>query len=129
MPKLDRRWLRLFVGALFTAACAGARGTNRTAPVPLPVSASASASGHVEASCPKAPISAAEARALVDRYCVSCHSPGGEAGDDSDFRSDAAIGAHRRNIEAKLSLRAMPPPEAPQPTDAERARLGCWAKL
>lgn len=125
MPKLDRRWPRLFfVGALFTAACAGARGSNRPVPVSLPVAAS----GHVEASCRKAPISAAEARALVDRYCVSCHSPGGEAGDDSDFRSDAAIGAHRRNIEAKLSLRAMPPPEAPQPTDAERAALSCWAK-
>jgi uncharacterized membrane protein len=127
LPRLDRRRLRLFfVGALCTAACAGARGPNHAAPVPLPVAASASAP--VEASCPREPISAAEARALVDRYCVSCHSPGGEAGDDSDFRNDAAIGAHRRNIEAKLSLRAMPPPEAPQPTDAERAALGCWAK-
>jgi hypothetical protein len=112
------------VGALLTAACAGARSPNRAASAPLPIAAS----GYVEASCPQEPISAAEARALVDRFCVSCHSPGGEAGDDYDFRSDAAVGAHRRNIEAKLSLRAMPPPEAPQPTDAERARLVCWAK-
>jgi uncharacterized membrane protein len=72
-------------------------------------------------------VTIAQARSLVDEYCVSCHSPSGAAGEDYDFREDAAISAHRRNIEARLRLRAMPPPNARQPREAERAALRCWA--
>jgi uncharacterized membrane protein len=82
----------------------------------------------VRASCPVEGVTTGQARRLVDEYCVSCHSPNGAAGEDYDFRKDAAIAARRRNIEAKLRLRLMPPPNAPQPSDAERAVLRCWAK-
>jgi uncharacterized membrane protein len=74
------------------------------------------------------PVTIVQARSLVDKYCVSCHSPTGSAGEDYDFRSDAAITARRRSIEAKLRLQVMPPPNAPQPNAAERAALRCWAK-
>jgi hypothetical protein len=63
----------------------------------------------------------------VGKYCVTCHSPNGQAS-EYDFRSAAAITAHRRNIEAKLRLGAMPPPGVPKPNDAERSALWCWAK-
>jgi uncharacterized membrane protein len=63
----------------------------------------------------------------VSKYCVSCHSAEGAAS-DYDFHSDIALTAHRRNIEAKLRLRAMPPPGVAQPSDVDRAALWCWAK-
>ena len=63
---------------------------------------------------------------MVDHYCVGCHSPSGAAGPDYDFRSDAALVAHRRNVEAKLRLGAMPPPGFKQPPAADRQTLLCW---
>ena len=110
----------LLVSALLAGACAG----TRTGAAPATVGSAAATDG----SCPLDPVSTAEARALVDKYCVSCHSPSGSAGEDFDFRGDAAISARRRSIEAKLRLQVMPPPNAPQPNAAERARLRCWAK-
>ena len=63
---------------------------------------------------------------MVDHYCVGCHSPSGAAGPDYDFRSDAALVAHRRNVEAKLRLGAMPPPgfKQPRPPIAKRFCAG-----
>ncbi|HYQ40670.1 MAG TPA: hypothetical protein VER11_01840 [Polyangiaceae bacterium] len=109
----------LLVTAVLAAACAG----SRTAVAPPTTDKGVS---NDVARCPQ--VAAADARSLVDKYCVSCHSPTGSAGEDYDFRGDAAIIARRRNIEAKLRLRAMPPPSAPQPSAAERASLRCWAK-
>jgi uncharacterized membrane protein len=122
LPKAELRYLELLLaGAVLAGACAGVRTTSGT-------SAPSSASAHAEAACPAAPITAAEVRPLVDKYCVSCHSPDGAAGEDYDFRSDAAIVLRRRKIEAKLRLHVMPPPNARQPSDAERSTLRCWAK-
>jgi uncharacterized membrane protein len=81
-----------------------------------------------EPSCPASAVTLPEARAVVDHYCVGCHSPSGAAGPDYDFRSDAALVAHRRNVEAKLRLRAMPPPGFKQPPAADRQTLLCWAR-
>lgn len=77
--------------------------------------------------CPEPAVTLSEARAVVDRYCVNCHSASGAAGPDYDFRSDSALIAHRRNVEAKLKLRAMPPPGFKQPLAEERRTLQCWA--
>jgi len=107
-----------------TAVLAGACTRSQTA-APATSSKGVSSEG---ASCSQEPVAAAEARLLVDKYCVSCHSPAGSAGEDYDFRGDSALIARRRNIEAKLRLRAMPPPSAAQPSAAERATLRCWAK-
>ena len=123
MQRGERGYFELLLAsALLAGACAGVRGA--AAPT-TPVNA---ASTDVEASCTARPIPTAEVRPLVDRYCVSCHSPDGAAGEDYDFRSDPAIAARRGNIEAKLRLHVMPPPTARQPRDAERALLRCWAK-
>ena len=111
----------LLVSALLAGACAGARAT-RNGGLREPSRAVAAAP-----SCPELRITTAEARRLVDAYCISCHSAEGAAGEDYDFRSDATIRARRHNLEAKLRLRAMPPPNAPQPNEAERAALRCWA--
>jgi|SRR6185369_1887551 len=116
-----RRYLELLlVSALLAGACAG----TRTGVAPA-TSAPAASAG---ASCALEPVTTTEARSLVDKYCVSCHSPTGAAGEDYDFRGDAAIVARRRSIEAKLRLQVMPPPNAPQPSAAERSTLRCWAK-
>ena len=122
MPRGERGYFELLLAsALLAGACAGAR----VAAAPTPVDA---ASTDAEASCAARSVPTAEVRPLVDRYCVSCHSPDGAAGEDYDFRSDTAIVLRRRNIEAKLRLHVMPPPTARQPSDAERDLLRCWAK-
>ena len=110
----------LLVSALLAGACAGTRAGV------VPAQRAETVSPDVTASCP--PVTTVEARSLVDKYCVSCHSPSGAAGEDYDFRGDTAISARRSNIEAKLRLHVMPPPSAPQPSDAERTTLRCWAK-
>jgi len=109
--------------ALLVGACAAAGGTTATRGTPGTPSVPAAAP-----SCPEERVTTAAARGLVERYCVSCHSATGAAGEDYDFRSDGAIVARRRNIEAKLRLQVMPPPSAPQPSDVERTALRCWAK-
>lgn len=112
----------MLLSALFAGACAG----TRTGVVPATASKEPSI-GTTE-SCAAESVPTSEARSLVDKYCVSCHSPTGAAGEDYDFRGDTALAASRRGIEAKLRLRVMPPPKAPQPSDDERATLRCWAK-
>ena len=127
MPKAERSRVELLLAsALLAGACAGARSAGSTGE---PISAPANAAvAQRQAPCPANPITTAEARMLIDEYCVSCHSPGGTAGPDFDFRSDPAILRRRRNIEAKLRLHVMPPPNAQQPSDTERSALRCWAK-
>ena len=127
MPKAERRYVELVLAsALLAGACAGARNTGSTGePTSAPANAAAA---RARAACPAGPIAAADVRPLIDEYCVSCHSPDGAAGEDFDFRRDAAIMLRRRNIEAKLRLHAMPPPTARQPSEAERSALHCWAK-
>src|SRR6478736_1303336 len=110
----------LLASALLAGACTGTQASV------VPAKRAAAVSSEVSATCPL--VTTAEARSLVDKYCVSCHSPSGSAGEDYDFRNDTAISARRSNIEAKLRLHVMPPPSAPQPSEAERTTLRCWAK-
>jgi uncharacterized membrane protein len=122
LSKPEHRYAELLLaGALLVSACAGARATARA-------ESAKAAPRAPEASCPSSPTAVAQARWVIDEYCVSCHSPSGAAGEDYDFRTDAAITARRRNIEAKLRLHLMPPPNARQPSEAERKSLWCWAK-
>lgn len=124
-----RRRTMLVLCALFAGACAGARATQ---PSRLsaggPVALANANPARSDARCPAEPIPVSAVRRLVDAYCVSCHSPRGAAGEDYDFTSDDSINARRRNIEAKLRLHIMPPPNARQPSEADRWTLRCWAK-
>lgn len=122
MPKHEHRYLELLLAsALLAGACATARETSGSGSAE-PDTANAALS------CPDPPVTLAEARPLVTKYCATCHSPSGSAGEDFDFRADGALTAHRRSIEAKLRLGAMPPPGVPHPSGAERSTLRCWAK-
>jgi uncharacterized membrane protein len=126
LPKCEHRYIELLlIGALLMGACAGVKATSGASGPPAQPDAP---TPHAAASCPAEPVTVAEVRPLVDKYCVSCHSPDGAAGEDYDFRTDASISARRRNIEAKLRLHAMPPPNVHQPSEAERTAMWCWAK-
>lgn len=130
MQKVELRSLALLLACqLLAGACAGVQTTPPAQPGVHAVAAASIAEPPLaDGRCPAAPIELAEVRQLVDRYCVSCHSPTGAAGDDADFTHDGALSARRRNIAAKLRLHVMPPPNARQPSEAERRALSCWAK-
>ena len=121
MPKKRDPWLLVSAALLSSvAACAGANHAGGTG--------QANPAAANELSCPESAVTISEARAIVDHYCVNCHSPSGAAGPDYDFRSDTALIAHRRNVEAKLRLGAMPPTGFKQPPAADRHALQCWAR-
>jgi uncharacterized membrane protein len=120
MPKCESRAVTLLVlSMLLAGACASSQGSG---------SAPQSGAESAPLICPDHTVSLSEARPLVSKYCITCHSPEGAAGPDYDFRANSALTAHRRTIEAKLRLRSMPPRGVPQPNDSERSTLWCWAK-
>ena len=73
------------------------------------------------------PSYASAVRPVVERYCVSCHSADGDAGDEHDFTRPALLKAQRRLVSARLRAHSMPPATSAQPSDAERALLTHWA--
>ncbi len=76
---------------------------------------------------------AAKYRAFVDNYCVSCHNQDTSFPADGPVRLDGAgfddLLGHADTWERvlrKLSVRAMPPPGMPRPTEAEYAGFTNW---
>jgi len=70
-------------------------------------------------------------RSLLNTHCGSCH--GGEVSEgDINFDAYNSIEKAREDIQVWLKVRQvlnsrqMPPPDAPQPTDAESKRLRSW---
>ena len=86
---------------------------------------------------PAASADAAKYRALVNKYCVSCHNARtanpaegpvnleGAAFDDL-LGHAATHAATWERVIRKLSVRAMPPPGMPRPTEAEYAGFTGW---
>ena len=76
---------------------------------------------------------AAEGRAFLDKYCVACHSnraanPAEGPVNLESARFDEPLG-HAETWERvlrKLSVRAMPPPGLPRPSEAEYAGFTSW---
>ena len=66
-------------------------------------------------------------RPLVARYCISCHSADGVAGDEHDFTQPELLRAQRRLVGARLRAHSMPPATSAQPSATERALLTHWA--
>lgn len=98
-----------------TWACAGA---------PAPASAPTSTP---RANCAgPAPSYQREVVPLLQRYCLGCHTAGGEAGEDHDFSRPAVLSAQRRQLWGELETEAMPPQDHPQPSRAERDLLERW---
>jgi mono/diheme cytochrome c family protein len=76
---------------------------------------------------------AAKGRAFVDKYCVGCHNQRTAFPADGPVRLDPAgfddLLGHADTYERvlrKLSVRAMPPPGSPRPTEAEYAGFTSW---
>jgi hypothetical protein len=110
-----RSWTAL---AILGAGCASS-----AAPVP-------GASSTPVASCGgSAPSYQREVTPLLQHYCLGCHAPGGEAGEDHDFTRYETLHAQRRQLGGELEIGAMPPGDRPQPSRAERELLQRWACL
>ena len=115
---MARRHSRLKIRTLLTAGCAAvALGLTLAAQGPL------SAQGQETAS-------AASSRAVLDRYCVTCHSDrletaglSLEAVDLADPHQDAAI---LEKVIRKLRTGTMPPSTRPQPSADERTLVASW---
>jgi uncharacterized membrane protein len=67
------------------------------------------------------------AQPLLQRYCVTCHSADGDAGEEHDFERPELLRAQRRQISARLRAHSMPPRGSPQPDAVETALLAHWA--
>lgn len=111
-----------FAGAMLVSACAAGAPTLSSA------GTSAGASSPPAAACAGVVPSYRSAVApLLEQYCFSCHSAGGDAAEDHDFSKYPVLHAQRRMLSAELEAGAMPPPDRPQPSRSERALLASWA--
>ena len=103
---------------------AGLWGLGLQAAVPAGTGARA-AQGPVAAASP-----AATQRALLDRYCITCHNArlntGGLALDRLDLTDVGAAPARWEAVVQKLRAGMMPPAGRPRPTPGEAERLRRW---
>jgi hypothetical protein len=113
---VSRAALRWAAGALWVSGCASG--------APSISSASSSAA---PACVGEVPSYRGAVAPLLEHYCFSCHSAGGDAAEDHDFSKYPVLHAQRRRLSAELEAGAMPPPDRPQPSRAERALLASWA--
>ncbi len=78
----------------------------------------------------QAPPSAEASRAVLDRYCVTCHSDrletAGLSLESVDLADPAAHAAVLEEVIRKLRTGTMPPSPRPTPSDDERARVVSW---
>jgi hypothetical protein len=121
--------LALTSGVLLVAllACSGTVTRQDLAPS-SPRHASADSTGTPPPPCTTdRPDYEAEVAPLVERYCTSCHSPGGDAGDEHDFTDLQLLRSQHKLVSARLRVHSMPPTTSPQPSEEERARLRRWA--
>lgn len=68
-------------------------------------------------------------KAFLQQYCVGCHQ-GPRAPDGIDLTTLANVKTNKREIDAHAvktpRSKPMPPPTSPQPSAADRAKLGQW---
>ena len=77
-----------------------------------------------------APFSAADARATIDRYCVTCHNErlktGGMVLDSVDLAHPDTSADRLEKVVRKLQVGTMPPQGRPRPDQATYAALRLW---
>jgi uncharacterized membrane protein len=78
------------------------------------------------AAAPARAVSFDEARQIVDRRCVSCHSGAG-APAGLRLEDDAVLRASAAGVARQVSTKAMPPANSTGMTQDERDRLVAWA--
>ncbi len=121
------------VAALVVAQTGSA--TRAAAPTPQPPAAPAHAAATTPAPA-NASANSAEGvkyRAMLDKYCIACHnkktaSPGEDPVNLETARFDDLMGhaGTWERVLRKLSVRAMPPPGMPRPSEAEYAGFTSW---
>ena len=78
------------------------------------------------AECPMpSPSYAGEVRPIIDHRCAPCHFPGGAAQDKS-FATYDGVHALRRDMLNQIYSCRMPPSDAGQLSEAERAAMLAW---
>ena len=88
---------------------------------------------HKTAPKPVAPSFAHDVKPVVVKYCIGCHS-GSQAPAGLDLEKLSQSDDFAKTLEAwgkvasRLSLKTMPPPGAPHPTDVERQRIADWVE-
>jgi hypothetical protein len=117
--------------AAFLLAQSGA-GT-RAEPAARPSAAVPTLSASATPSKPGATADASKARAFTEKYCVSCHNKRAQTPAQGPVNLESAtfddLLGHADTFERvirKLSVRAMPPPGLPRPTEAEYASFTGW---
>lgn len=79
------------------------------------------------ASCPsQVPSYATDIVPLVEQRCFPCHTGTGAAGPNYNFSTYPGVFARRSSILNQVYACNMPPPDAGQPTTAERNALLAW---
>ncbi len=105
---------------------AGALGLGVALALPAETHAQESAGGPPPAPSP----AAADARQLLDRYCVACHSDrletAGLSLEDIDLAHVPAEAEIWESVVRKLRTSTMPPPNRPQPPAGTRAAMASW---
>ena len=77
-------------------------------------------------SCPTpTPSYATDVVPVLDMFCNDCHSPTGQAA-DRPFQTYDEVFARRTAVLSFTADCQMPPPDFPQPTEAERVALLGW---
>jgi hypothetical protein len=87
----------------------------------------ASCPADLPSSCPSPPPSFQhDVEPIFERRCWACHTKDGVAAARHDFSTYASIASERGPILNQFYACNMPPPDAGQPTSAERAALLGW---
>jgi uncharacterized membrane protein len=87
------------------------------------------------AACPTPPPSfSADVQPIIEQYCYGCHAQGGVEVSQYDFSKMAIVRDNRDVIATELSVcsttsSGMPPPDAGQPSVAQRETVIAWATV
>jgi hypothetical protein len=87
----------------------------------------ASCPAETPSSCPSpAPRWSTDIQPLIARRCFPCHGPGGIEQPRYDYTTYQGVYVNRLDIQSRVNVCAMPPPDAGAPSAEERHRLLSW---
>jgi hypothetical protein len=111
-------------------ACSGGAGAepDATPTCPSLVIPDTCPTGAADADAPSAPSWKKDVEPLIEKYCISCHSPGGIGESTEDYSTYEGVKKAGTIIGQQVNSCAMPLADAgAQPTPAERVTLITWA--
>ncbi|MFN3165477.1 MAG: DUF1588 domain-containing protein [Phycisphaeraceae bacterium] len=98
--------------------------------LPAPQADAVSRADTADQSGPASAASAQAARTLMDTYCISCHGPDRQKGDvrldNLDTLPPDAKADLLNRVHEAIRFEEMPPPNKPQPTQAQRQQIDDW---